>query len=79
MPCPGPLLSYDLFNHVCVLCLFSYPDVCVLSRYVMFNILLSMFVYAAASSFFGWVLSISLLEERMNGRLVSSSMFQCYP
>ena len=28
VPCPGPLPSSDLFNHVCDLCLFSYPDVC---------------------------------------------------
>ena len=28
VPCPGPILSSDLFNHACDLCLFSYPDVC---------------------------------------------------
>ena len=27
VPCPGPLPSYDLFNHVCDLGLVSYPDV----------------------------------------------------
>ena len=28
VPCPGPLPSSDLFNHICDLCLFSYPHVC---------------------------------------------------
>ena len=28
VPCPGPLPSSDLFNHVWDLGLFSYPDVC---------------------------------------------------
>ena len=28
VPCPGPLPSSDLFNHVYDLGLFSYPDVC---------------------------------------------------
>ena len=28
VPCPGPLLSSDLFNYVCDLYIFSYPDVC---------------------------------------------------
>ena len=28
VPCLGPLPSSDLFNHVCDLGLFSYPDVC---------------------------------------------------
>ena len=37
---------------MCDLCLFSYPDVCFLSRYVMFNIFLSIFVCAAAGLFF---------------------------
>ena len=37
------------FHHVCDLCHFSYSDVCFLSRYVMINILLSIFVCAAAS------------------------------
>ena len=58
VPCPGPVLPSDLFNQVCDLCLFSYPDVYYfLSRYVMFNILLSIFVCAAANLFFAWVVS----------------------
>ena len=57
VPCPGPLPSSDLFNHACDLGLFSYPDV-FLSRYVMFNIFLSIFVCAAASLFFAWVVSV---------------------
>ena len=57
VPCPGPLPSSDLFSHVCDLGLFSYPDVCFLSPYVMFNILLSIFVCAAASLFFALVVS----------------------
>ena len=28
VPCPGPLPSSGLFNRVCDLCLFPYPDVC---------------------------------------------------
>ena len=50
-----------------------------LSRYVMFNILISIFVCAAASLVFAWVVSahvsapysMSLLEVRMSGRFVS--------
>ena len=57
VPCPGPLPSSDLFNHVCDLGLFSYPYVCFLSRYVMFSILFSIFVYGAASLFFASVVS----------------------
>ena len=41
MPCPGPLLSSDLFKLACDLCLFSYPDVC-------FSVL-------AAGLFFAWL------------------------
>ena len=52
MHCPGPLPSSDLFKHICDLCVFSYPDVCFLSWYVMFNILLYIFVCAAARLFF---------------------------
>ena len=50
VPGPSPLPSSDLFSHVCDLCLFSYPEV-VLSRYVMFNILLSICVCATAGLF----------------------------
>ena len=84
LPCPGPRPSSHLFNHVCDLCLFSYSCV-FLSRYVIFNILLSIFVCAAASLFFAWVVNahvsrrMSLLEVRMSCRFVSSSMSQCYP
>ena len=43
VPCPGALPYSDLFNHVC--------DLCVL------NILISIFVCAAASLFCAWVVS----------------------
>ena len=59
--CPGPLPSFDLLNHVCDLSFFSYPDV--LSRYVMFNILLSICVCAAASSLFAWVVSAHVYAQ----------------
>ena len=58
MPCPGRLLASDLFNHVCDLCLSSYPDFFFLSRYVTFKILLSIFVCVAASLFFAWLVSV---------------------
>ena len=50
VPCPCPLdPSSDLFNHVCDLCL-SFTHMFVsLSRYVIFNILLPIFVCATAS------------------------------
>ena len=57
----------------------------ILSRYVMFSLLISIFVCAAASLFFAWAGSahvsrrMSLLEARMSCRLVSSSMFLGYP
>ena len=53
MHCPGPLPSSDLFNHICDLFVFFYPDVCfsVLVCY-LFNILLYIFVCAAATLFF---------------------------
>ena len=58
VPCPGPLPSSDLFNHVCNL-VFSLTQMFVfLSRYVMFNTLLSIFVCAAASLFFAQVVSV---------------------
>ena len=42
-----------------------------------------MFVCAAASLFFAWLISahvsVPLLEVRMNCKLISSCMFQCYP
>ena len=66
VPCPGPLSSSGFFNHVCDLCLFSYPDF-VLSLYVMFNILLSIFVCAAASLFFAWVVSAHVSVQYVIG------------
>ena len=71
VPCPGPLPSSDLFNHMCV---FSLSQMLVfLSLYVIFNILLSIFICAAASLFFAWVASahvsaMSLLEVAMSCR-----------
>ena len=57
LSCPGPLPSSDLSSPVCDLCfsltqMFAFP-----SRYVLFNIRLSIFVCAAASLFFVWVVS----------------------
>ena len=54
VPCQGLLPSSDLFNHVCD---FSLTQMFVfVSRYVMFNTLLSIFVCATAS-LFAWVVS----------------------
>ena len=54
MPCPHPLPSSDLFNHV-LSCLFSYPNVCFLSRYVMLKYSFpSLFVRLLACSLLGW-------------------------
>ena len=64
--CPVPLPFSDLFNHVCDRGLFSYPDVCFLSRYVMFNILLSIFVCVAASLFLDWMVSAQVSEPCVN-------------
>ena len=50
----GSIGYSDLFNHVCDLCLFSYPDVCFS---VLFNTLLSVFVCAAANLFVAWVVN----------------------
>ena len=50
--------SSDLFSHVCDLCLFNFTQMFVfLSRYVIYNKLLSVFVWAAASLVFGWVVN----------------------
>ena len=61
VPCPGPLPSSDLFNHVCDLGLFSFSEVCFSIRIrvrVIFNILLfSIFVCAAASLLLAWLVS----------------------
>ena len=53
VPClyPVPFFS-NLINHVCSACLPLTQMFDFLSRYVMFNILLSIFVCAAASLFF---------------------------
>ena len=56
--CLGPLPSSHLFNHVCDLWFFSNTDVCVMSRYVMINILLSIFFVAAASLCFVCLVSV---------------------
>ena len=55
--CPSPLPSSGLFNHVCDLCLSLIQMFVFLSRYVVVNIILSIFVCAAASLFFAWVVS----------------------
>ena len=41
VPCPVPLPFSDLFIHVCDLGLFSYQDICFLSRYVIKDIIAS--------------------------------------
>ena len=51
LTCPGQVHFY-LLTQIYDLCLFSYPDVCFMSRYVLFSILLSIFVGAVASLFF---------------------------
>ena len=54
VPCAGPFPFSDLFNHVCDLGLFSYPNVC-------FSVPVcdvSIFICAAASLFFAWVVSV---------------------
>ena len=58
VPCPDPLPSSDLFNHVCDLYFFLTQMFVFLSRSVMFSILLSIFVCAAASLFFDWLVSV---------------------
>ena len=55
VPCPGPLPSSDLFNHVCDLGLFL--PMCFFSVPVIFSILISIFVCAAATLFCIWVMS----------------------
>ena len=85
MTCPAQvhflLLTYSIMS---VTFNFSLTQMFFLSLNVMFNILLSIFVCAAASLFFAWVVSsmfprrMSLLEVRMICRLFSASMFQCY-
>ena len=68
VPCPGPLPSSDLFNHMCDFGLFSFP-------HVSFSVHVCPFpsVCAAASLFFAWVASahvsaMSLLEVAMSCR-----------
>ena len=57
VPCPGPLPSSHLFNHVCDLGLFLTQMFVFLSGYVVFNVLLPSFVCAAASLSFALVVS----------------------
>ena len=85
MPWPGPLPSSGLFNQVCDLRLFSYPDVCFSVPGYDVYILFSILICTAASLFFAWLICVhlprcmSLLEVSVSCRLVSSSRFQCYP
>ena len=58
VPCSGLFPSSDSFKHVCDLCLFCYPDVCFISRFVIFNVHLSICVCAAARLFFARVVSV---------------------
>ena len=60
LTCPDQVHFHfsDLFNHVCDLGFFSLTQMFVfLSGYVMFNIIFSIFVCAAASLFFACVVS----------------------
>ena len=58
VPCPRPLPRLLNSSITSVNFIFSLTQMFVfLSRYVMFNILLSMFVSVAASLFFAWVVS----------------------
>ena len=50
----APLPSPDLYNQIYDLFVLFDPDF-FLSRYVMFSILLSIFIYTAAGLFFAWV------------------------
>ncbi len=68
VPCPGPLPASDLFNHVCNLCVFSYPDVLFGVLVCDVNILLSICVCATAGLLVAWLVSafprgISLLHR----------------
>ena len=57
VPCPRPLPSSDLFNHVCYLCLFSYPDVCF--SVPVCNVLHTYFHLCTAGSLFvAWLVSV---------------------
>ena len=57
VPCPGPLPASGLVTSVCDL-VFSLSQMFVfLSRYKIFNVILSIFVFAAANLFFAWVVS----------------------
>jgi len=82
---PLPLHSSDLFNHVCDLCLFSYPMfIFCPGMWCLTYSFPSLFVRLLACSLLGWWVPmfprrVSLLEVCMNCRLVSSNIFQCYP
>ena len=49
LPCPGPIPFSDLFNQVLDLCLSHSQYVSFLSRYGMFDILLSIVMYGVVS------------------------------
>ena len=64
--------------------IFSLTEMFCSFRYVIFNILLSIFVLLLACSLLRWWLYLlpsrmPLLEVRTNSPLVSLCMFQCYP
>ena len=73
-----PLLSSDLFNHVCHHSRFSYPYVCF--SVPIYDVYYTPFHLCLC----GWCVlvfprRIALLEVRMSCRLVFSRMFQCCP
>ena len=45
MPCPGPLPSSHLFNHVCDLCLFFYTNVLYIYIYIIYIIYIYIYTY----------------------------------
>ena len=49
-----------------------------LSRYVIFNILLSIFVCAAASLFFVWLVSVHVFAPYIIAFNIGTGMIQCY-
>ena len=63
VPCPGPLPSYNLFNHVCDLCLFSYSDAC-LCLWCLTYSFPSLFVRLLACSWLEWC--VPMFARRMS-------------
>ena len=55
LPCPVP--SSGLSNHVCDLCLFSYPDICFSVPVCDVSRTSFHLCFAAASLFFAWVVN----------------------